>query len=517
LLINLSNFAFRFKKVIFNSQKLLKPNFNQMQKILKPLLIFIFFLSSNVALAGMCSQVCGPCDNYMCGRVSSNKKMLMHVKFSDKSLLNLKSTAEKSVSATNSAITITESDFQSIAQNGNSWIDFKSFNSSFTMDIGTANTSSPQTFTLPSNLLNNFINYSRLDFVNESSLDVGLQISGADVAARKLLVDNNDNAVYQYIHVDISSGGVFVLGTSYDLYDETDDNFDEEADYEFLDAPLALNDVVTSVVEEIDYETDVSLLQEKEIKTVNGYGTLVLPNGSSVACLRMGIVREKRTRANVNDPFPTNPESTVNAIAFLTKEGHYFMGDITSQSGNNATLNNLTYRFVQATNTLEETNSVRINNNSKAVSINSTDDFAHQSAILDIQSNDKGVLIPRIAKANRPASPAEGLLIYQIDNTPGFYYFDGTAWQRLDNTVSSMMRVAADETTNSENGIGELKNGVGLIKFKGNRDDFEKVLINIQLEGDCNGVYISKKTREGFEVKELQKGKSNVKFTWKID
>jgi hypothetical protein len=41
-------------------------------------------------------------------------------------------------------------------------------------------------------------------------------------------------------------------------------------------------------------------------------------------------------------------------------------------------------------------------------------------------------------------------------------------------------------------------------------------LINIQLEGDCNGVFISKKTREGFEVRELQKGKSNVSFSWRI-
>jgi hypothetical protein len=223
-----------------------------------------------------------------------------------------------------------------------------------------------------------------------------------------------------------------VLGTSYDLYNETDDNFDEEADYEFLDAPLTINDVFTSVVEEIDYETDESLVQEKEIKTVNGYGTLVLPNGSSVDCLRMGIVREKRTRANANDPFPENAQSTVNGIAFLSKEGYYFQSDIASQTGNNAILNNLTYRFVLPTSSLEETNSVRINNDSKGVAINSTDDVAHQSAILDIQSNNKGVLIPRVTQANRPANPADGLIIYQIDGTKGLYvYISGLGWKRL--------------------------------------------------------------------------------------
>ncbi len=406
-----------------------KINYHQSASLI--IFIYLCFVSVFQSFAGACNCLCCDCDRYSC-RVSVGKKMLIPVKYSDITLLNLKPTAEKSVAATNTAITITESDFNNIAQSGNSWIDFKSVNSAFTMDIGSANTSSPQTFILPSNLLSSFVNYSRLVFVNESSLDAGLQISGADIAARKLLIDNNDNAVYQYFHVDISSDGVFVLGTSYDLYDETDDNFDEEVDYEFLDAPLALNDVVTSIVEKIDFETDVCLIQEKEIKTVNGYGTLVLPNGSSIACLRIGIVREKRTRANTNDPFPPNPESTVNSIAFLTKEGHYFLADIASQSGNNATLNNLTYRFVQATNTLEETNSVRINNDSKAVAINSTDDAAHQSAILDIQSNNKGVLMPRVTQANRPVNPADGLIIYQIDGTKGLYvYVSGTGWLRL--------------------------------------------------------------------------------------
>lgn len=407
-----------------------KNNFTY--SLIKPLLLaFLCLVSAFQSFAGACNCVCCHCDRYITCSISLNKKTLLQVKY-DTKLLNLKPAAEKSIAAPNSAITITQADFQSIAQSGNSWIDFKGFSSSFTMNIGTANTSSPQTFTLPSNLLSNFINYSRLDFVTESSLDAGLQILGANVAAKKLLVDNNNNAVYQYSHVAISNDGVYVLGTSYDLYDETDNNFDEETDYEFLDAPLALTDVITSVVEEIDYETDVNLVQEKEIKTVNGYGTLVLPDGSSVNCLRMGIVREKRTRTSGNDPFPQNPESITNGIAFLTKEGYYFQSDIASQSGNNATLNNLTYRFIQPTNTLEDNTSVRINNDSKAVAINATDDFAHQSAILDIQSNNKGVLIPRVTQANRPANPADGLLIYQIDGTKGLYvYISGLGWKKL--------------------------------------------------------------------------------------
>jgi len=38
----------------------------------------------------------------------------------------------------------------------------------------------------------------------------------------------------------------------------------------------------------------------------------------------------------------------------------------------------------------------------------------------------------------------------------------------------------------------------------------------IQLEGDCNGVYVTNKSQEGFEVKELQNGTSNISFSYQI-
>ena len=53
------------------------------------------------------------------------------------------------------------------------------------------------------------------------------------------------------------------------------------------------------------------------------------------------------------------------------------------------------------------------------------------SAQLDITATNKGLLIPRVIFSNRPATPATGLLIYQTDNTPGYYYYNGTAWQLL--------------------------------------------------------------------------------------
>ena len=52
------------------------------------------------------------------------------------------------------------------------------------------------------------------------------------------------------------------------------------------------------------------------------------------------------------------------------------------------------------------------------------------SSLLEMMSTSKGILIPRMTKAQRDAivSPATGLMIFQTNNTPGFYYYSGTAW-----------------------------------------------------------------------------------------
>lgn len=52
------------------------------------------------------------------------------------------------------------------------------------------------------------------------------------------------------------------------------------------------------------------------------------------------------------------------------------------------------------------------------------------SALLEITSTSKGLLVPRMTKTQRDAilSPATGLLIYQTNNTAGFYYFNGSSW-----------------------------------------------------------------------------------------
>ncbi len=63
----------------------------------------------------------------------------------------------------------------------------------------------------------------------------------------------------------------------------------------------------------------------------------------------------------------------------------------------------------------------------------------NSSSLLEIKSTTKGLLIPRMTQTQRNAivSPAKGLLIYQTNGTPGFYYYTGTAWKAVSSSTTS--------------------------------------------------------------------------------
>ncbi len=75
----------------------------------------------------------------------------------------------------------------------------------------------------------------------------------------------------------------------------------------------------------------------------------------------------------------------------------------------------------------------------QSLAVNTDGSSANSSALLDIKSITKGLLIPRMAKTERNliASPATGLLIFQ--NAPdsiGFHFYDGTDWIWLTNSTT---------------------------------------------------------------------------------
>jgi len=67
-----------------------------------------------------------------------------------------------------------------------------------------------------------------------------------------------------------------------------------------------------------------------------------------------------------------------------------------------------------------------------------------ESAALAVESKQQGILLPRMTLIERDAivSPATSLLIFQTDDTPGFYYYNGAEWVNL----------ASSNTNNNSNG-----------------------------------------------------------------
>jgi hypothetical protein len=123
-------------------------------------------------------------------------------------------------------------------------------------------------------------------------------------------------------------------------------------------------------------------------------------------------------------------------------------------------------------------------------------------------------------------------------NTADFAYVGarwlGTNYKILGNGVVStiiegegdddhiMFAPEAPEVLFQDYGIGKLVNGKAEISIdpilRKNIvvDEKHPLKVFIQLEGDCNGVYVTNKSGNGFTVKELQNGNSNVSFSYQI-
>lgn len=81
---------------------------------------------------------------------------------------------------------------------------------------------------------------------------------------------------------------------------------------------------------------------------------------------------------------------------------------------------------------------ISVNSFSQSLAINNSGQASDNSAILDVSSSAKGVLVPRMTYSQKTSiiSPAIGLLVFQTDSLKGFYYYDGLTWLRLGQRVA---------------------------------------------------------------------------------
>jgi hypothetical protein len=86
----------------------------------------------------------------------------------------------------------------------------------------------------------------------------------------------------------------------------------------------------------------------------------------------------------------------------------------------------------------------------QSVGINEDGSDPEASAILDVKSDTKGVLIPRMTEAQRTAitDPATGLLVYQTDGAEGFWFKESGGWVPLNDDTSEMEFLTTSSTSN---------------------------------------------------------------------
>jgi hypothetical protein len=96
------------------------------------------------------------------------------------------------------------------------------------------------------------------------------------------------------------------------------------------------------------------------------------------------------------------------------------------------------------------------------VAINTTGSNANASAMLDVESTTKGMLVPRMTTAQRTAiaSPATGLLVYD-NTTSSFWFYNGSAWTELITGTSVGWKLTGNSGTDTS------------VNFVGTTDDHD--------------------------------------------
>ncbi|HEX3167176.1 MAG TPA: hypothetical protein VHQ93_13000, partial [Chitinophagaceae bacterium] len=109
----------------------------------------------------------------------------------------------------------------------------------------------------------------------------------------------------------------------------------------------------------------------------------------------------------------------------------------------------------------------------QSVGINADGSAPNASAMLDVNSPTKGMLIPRVALtatnvAGPVVSPLTSLLVYNTATngsggtavSPGFYFWNGTGWEKISSgsSVLNAWSLNGNAGTNSSNFIGTTDN-----------------------------------------------------------
>ncbi|GEM_PF-2048486 len=114
----------------------------------------------------------------------------------------------------------------------------------------------------------------------------------------------------------------------------------------------------------------------------------------------------------------------------------------------------------------------------QGVGVNEDGTDPDPSAILDVKSDSRGMLVPRLTKAAKLGipGPANGLLVYQTDDTIGFWYYDINRWKPIFQNITAGTGLTGN-TIEGYGTIGLEPTGITTGQY-GNTDSIPQFTVN---------------------------------------
>jgi hypothetical protein len=115
---------------------------------------------------------------------------------------------------------------------------------------------------------------------------------------------------------------------------------------------------------------------------------------------------------------------------------------------------------------------------SQNVGINQTGSDPDNSAMLDVSATNKGILVPRMTRTQKflIPSPSNGLLVYQTDDTAGFWYYEQKQWVPLMRSITFGQALTGG-MVQGKGSVDLKKTGVAAAQF-GNPNGYPIITLN---------------------------------------
>jgi hypothetical protein len=184
-----------------------------------------------------------------------------------------------------------------------------------------------------------------------------------------------------------------------------------------------------------------------------GIGTIT-PNPAAqleVASTTKGILIPRMTDAEKNAI--ASPVQGLLLFNTSTNSFQYYQGGNWVNISHSGIINGTANKVAKFNSPWGLTANTLISDNGAAVAINTTNALPNGSALLDIASTNKGLLIPRMTSAERNAiaSPVKGLMVYD-STTNNFSFYNGTAWTDLNSGGGNNWSTLGNNIFNSNTG-----------------------------------------------------------------